>query len=615
MLFSDKASAVAHAQRTFATGVPDSVRARIAGGAALDVATFVAENLKVIQPLRSAREEAAALKLAGTTWPKALADCISKQEGELLKSLVSMVSQGMRYTVWAGIAELREELRQVAGAVQQVLLNEFSSGGQDATLNKVLGKVVGALFGGSLIEGRAPSLEEANELITLIASMLAHADSPLQSLTFPEDRVAANETFFKALVTEFFTHSAKHSHSSASFWASFEVQPMGTGQLNGQELGASLLGASTGGGKLRDATWLLPLLTINLAKSDQPAIWLFDCLRSQSAREKLMADGLAAVALLPYCGNSQGKSFNGHLVPIIRFPVPGEEEGPSLAVVPSNGMLKAMVELRSLVRAQRETRREPRLLEQAAQVKKLLHVDDPLVDTLVLAYHNASPKSKDKAREALSKHLKKHKPAKLTKDAWAAQVQEVLDGTLVYVSRGAPIANVGIVGSQPQNVSNVYNECAGNMGVPRFPAYRKAPVADSPLVRRFFALQAILRQRLSREASKAPVSKLGNYQVGTKWLPNRVQMKMQAAQAEGAASRFLKVLGGVARAFKNLTDEEQRTCAAGARSALERYVLFQDVSPDVLDELSREALIFASSASKAEREAIIESVKQRLKGA
>lgn len=616
MLFSDKASALAHAQLIFKKGVPDAVLARIAGGAALNADAFLNENMKEVESLRSLREEANTFRVADTKLPKALADNLKKEEDNLVSRLVAAVSQGMRYTQWAGVAELREELQQVAASIREVVLSEISDGNQRAVLNKVFGKAIGALFGNTLIEDAVPSLAEANELITLIASMLAQADSPLQGLTFPADQVAANVPFFQVLVTEFFTHSAKHAHSSASFWASFEVKPSGTGQLNGHELGESLLGASTGGGKLRDATWLLSLLTTNLAAPGAPAIRVFDCLTAQAARDQLIAQGLTAVGLLPYCGASLGGEFNGHLVPVIRFAVPGEAEGVALAVVPSNGMLKAMVELRDTIWAQRSARRESLILKQADQIRELLQVDAPELENLVQAYHaENSPQKRDKAREALAKLLKKLKPADRTSDAWAENVQAAVRASLAAVRSGARIANIGIVGSQPQNVSNVYKELAGTRGVPRFPAYRKAPLADSPLVRAFFASPAMLRKRLTREVARAPVLTLATYKVGTKWLPNRVQAAMQASRVEQAANRFMKVLRDLAYYFKSLSEEERTTCAAGARGALERYILAKDVSPEVLAELSQEALVLVPGASKADREAILETVTQRLKGA
>lgn len=616
MLFSDKATALAHAQHIFPKGVPVTVHARIGGEAALVPGAFLEASAKDIQNFREAFKEAVCIKLAGKAVPKALAADLKKQEDNLVKLLVAAVIQGVRYTTWSGVANLRAELQSIAAAIREVVAGELSAENQASILNKVFGKVVGALFGSTLLEGVAPTVAESNELITLIAAMLAHAETPLQDLVFPEGLTVANVAFFEALVTEFFTHSAKHSHSAASFWGCFEVLPSGTGHLNGHELGETLLGASTGGGKLRDATWLLSLLTINLAEPDVPAIRVFDCLTSQNARDQLIAKGLSAVSLLPYCGSSSNKAFNGHLVPIIRFAVPGEEEGQALAVVPSNGMLKAMVELRDTLWARRGSRREALIRKQAAEISEQLDVAASEVEALVLAYHDefVAPK-RDKAREALRRHLQKLKPADLTKDEWTDKIQGALESTRAPVRRGARIVNIGIVGSQPQNVSSVYKDLAGSHGVPRFPAYRKSPLADSPLVRKFFGLKPVLRQRLAREVARAPASTLATYQVGSKWLPNRVQAGMRAKRVEMAVKTFMKVLNGLVTGFKNLSDDERLTCAAGARSALERYVLEKDVSPEVLAELSQEALVLASDASKAEREAIVETVKQRLKGA
>ena len=411
------------------------------------------------------------------------------------------------------------------------------------------------------------------------------------------------------LSQELHTHNAKNSHASAQYKGVFSGRSCGMGFLNSTEL-PPLLSGALGGGNLRDRSWLVQVLPFSVQIEGGEPFKVMDCLFSQRIRDLLPSWGVSAFEDLPLF-EMRRTEFSPVRLPVVSLKV-SDDESVALNIMPANSMIKAMARLANLHNGNRKAQSEKNceaaaLKNQAVFKEKGIEVSE----SLFFDFFMATSADKSKRRTALLKAVN----TRLGKMGRPAISVAQLNKWLTYPERVRGVQKVGVVASNPQNISAAYQAYAGSQGIPRFPAYPLARRNRSALVRRFYTLGGQFKKMLKGQAEQLAVPLTDKYKIGTRWLPQRVQKTISTRHVQNLAAAYVSRVRRLAVPFQKMTEEERLECRQpkSKHSAIQAFALEGSECGQIhLDTLAQEGLVLLKSATAEDHARFKELVIEKL---
>ena len=479
---------------------------------------------------------------------------------------------------------------------------------------KLAGKGVGRVYR-KLFAGEATlalSVAEAQVFFAFVRDVLmATAEGTLttdcvlaRSETITPEQVA----FLRAAVSEITTHDAKSAHSSAGFRGYFPTAQQPSRFFSAQAFPTYLSGR-TGGGVLRDSSWLEFLLPFSVSVAGGSPVRIIDLLTVESVRQALEQQGVQAFSGLPII-EPVPPEFDPKLLARVRVKV-SEAESVALNLMPANSLLQASVALAEKVERAAHMRLATRLRE-IALVGLAAHPDLAQFDieAFMPCVH---PKTRTAASKAMLKALNVCR-----KDIGLVPLKDFpLVSADEFHAIRSKLVRSAVVGSNPNNCGGAFLAFAGKAGPYRFPAanYQARPTAVS--LRRFYgALGAELADKVRwlKERIEKSGNPLDRYQIGAKFMAARRQKKVIEEHVDAAARAYVTVLRKLRDKYA-LPEADQLTFAPDEGTPVQRYVLDGvSASVEVCEALAKQGLcvINVNDAYAAER--FVEKVMAGLKG-
>ncbi|MBU9200171.1 hypothetical protein KTD31_01970 [Burkholderia multivorans] len=430
-----------------------------------------------------------------------------------------------------------------------------------------------ALFGSADVLELPPAL--AQPFFEFVADLLAasKAGTLLNNAALPVTPAAELESlggYLAEAVGALNTHDAKSAHSSAQFQALFSSPATPSRYLSSSAFPV-ILGARSGGGPLKSATWLENVFRFRVSLEHKP-FTILEALREPDIRAFLTAQGVTAWDALPVVSVKVTPSrLDQSPVVHIKTGVKPTE----VVLVPSNAMLAATRELVERI-GEKSSAALGRLYREALfeVVPESFH-DVLDAEFSMEAYQDAvfSRGNGTKLVKIVNKFLKAngYRGAAVPDDLFSALWRQ----SAVYQIRQArDIAHVATVGSNPQNCGSAYLTYASR-GIPRFPA---GPVIrrkrSSIAVRRFHSVDAMLRDEVKAELGRQADSPLleDKYQIGERLLSRRARAARRLAHLEVAVKAYARLIRRLTAQI-DLTEDEKLGVDSPRLTPLQTYVL------------------------------------------
>lgn len=476
--------------------------------------------------------------------------------------------------------------------------------------SKAVGRVYRKLFSG---EGTLSLTDlEAQQFFAFVRDILvATAERTLTNdceLACAEGFAPAHVAFFREAVGALTTHDAKSAHSSAGFRGCFITEQQPSRFFSAQAFPVFLSGR-TGGGVLRDSSWLEFILPFSVSISGKAPVRIVDVLVCAQAREAVTQHGVTAFAGLPVIDPVQPE-FDHKMLARVRVKV-SETESVALNLMPANSLLKASVALAEKVEHNAQRHQATRLRELSLE-GLTPHPESARFDVAAFL-----PCVAPKTRAAASREMLKALNA-CRKDLGLAPMKELprLPAEDFNAVRSR-IVRSPVVGSNPNNCGGAFLAFGGTAGPYRFPAanYQARPTAAT--LRRFYgALSAELADKVKwlKERIEKEGNPLDRYKIGAKFLPVRRQKKVIEDHVDAAARAYVTVLSKLRDKYA-LPEADKLAFAPDEGTPVQRYVLDGPAASEAVREaLARQGLcvINVNDAYAAER--FVTQVVTGLKG-
>lgn len=521
---------------------------------------------------------------------------------KLTEALDAYLGQVDEY-VATPLTEALLAIRRVAPVIYTFYPSEKLAG-------KAVGRVYRKLFSG---EGTlALKSAEAQQFFAFVRDVLvATAEGTLtadRALACADAFTPAHVAFLRAAVSEITTHDAKSAHSSAGFKGYFPTAQQPSRFFSAQAFPAYLSGR-TGGGVLRESSWLEFLLPFSVSVAGASPVRIIDILTVEGVRAALEQQGVHAFSGLPILEPVPAE-FDPKLLARVRVKV-SETESVALNLMPANSLLKASVALAEKVEHTANMRLATRLRELA------LEGLDSHPDVAQFDIEAFLPCVQLKTRTAASKTMLKALNV-CRKDLGLAALKDFpLVPADEFHSVRSKLVRSAVVGSNPNNCGGAFLAFGGTAGPYRFPAanYQARPTAAT--LRRFYgALSAELADKVKwlKERIEKEGNPLDRYKIGAKFLPVRRQKKVIEDHVDAAARAYVTVLSKLREKYA-LLEADKLTFAPDEGTPVQRYVLDgAAASVAVHEALAKQGLcvINVNDAYAAER--FVEKVMAGLKG-
>lgn len=536
-----------------------------------------------------------------------------------LNSALSAVMGLAEWYVAHPLPEALSVLRQAAPAVHRIL----SEGWEAPTFEKDAASAVKRLFRclfRSDDEVLSLAGTDAQLFLDFVSDVLfaSTAISPDGNSPFllsrplvevPRDFARFDEILSSALGA-LNTHDAKSAHPSAKFEGFFAQTAQASRYLSAQALPLYVSGRQ-GGGALQHFGWLETVLPFRLSVAGGPCVTVGELLTSAEARQALGVH--AVLAELPLCGH-RSEAFDGYQMPRVRIKVT-EDESVALNLVPANSMLKANKALGELVHQKSAER-----LAWAAREKALAGLPQEVLASPAFALERFQACAATRGYGAGATSLLKE----LNACRKAAALALIESGPVLFdawrLFAGAEslrqwLPQVPVLHGSHFPCGGAYSTVFGGKGVYRFPAANPQSRKDSAPLRRFHGgLESVFEREtksLANWLAKGP-QLLECYQVGTKWLPARVQKNILSSHISSVATSYCKLLWDLRKQFI-LSEADRQSLVPTELSALQLFVLHGlQAEPAALHELAVRGKGLLRVNDKQGVEAFVTEVVQKL---
>ena len=592
MLFPSQEDALAYIQRHLPEKDRGVVEAHVReyGRFMLDADTF---RQKGASTLKKYAEEQAKGKVAPATVTA-------------LNGLFSQFTNTAEYSVFAPgqLADLLNHYRTAGKVIFEVAPSE-------KTAQRATGKLFESLFKSESAEPLVLGKNDAEAFLTFVRDTLVVSTSGKLGPTLGEEKTFPLEAahVWGTLSAELNTHNAKSSHASAQYMGVFMTRSSGSGFLNGTEL-PPLLSGVLGKGLLRDRSWLVSVLPLSVQVESEAPFRVIDCLFHQEVRDMLASHGITAFEGLPVF-EALRPEFVPFRVPAVRLKVT-DDESVTLNILPANSMIKGMARLADLVNGSRRTQLGRNYLEAALKCQATLKEQGlEISEVQFVELFEATGQDRAKRRAALLKAINTQRERQGQPGLSTAQLYKLMS----YPERVRGVRKVGVAASNAQNISAVYQEYAGTLGIPRFPCYQRPPQNRPALVRQFYALESLFQNALNalKDREQSSTALADKYKVGTRWLPQRVQNAIGAGHIAQRASMFAREVKRLAAPFQQLTESERLACNPATLKAIQAFALQgADCEEGLLNTLANAGLTLLKSANAEDHASFKKLVIEKL---
>lgn len=520
---------------------------------------------------------------------------------ELIAALNGYLDQASEY-----VAVPFEEALLVVRGIAPVLYAVYPT---PESAEKGVGRVYRRLFAGDSV--LALSADEARIFFFFVRDVLAATAQGVlrhnRVLAPADEGLAEHAPYLTAAVSALTTHDAKSAHSSAGFCGCFITEQQPSRFLSAQAFPAFLSGR-TGGGLLRDSSWLEFLLPFSVSIEGGRPVSLVDVLLTAAGRKVVEAHGVTAFDGLPLIVPSQPE-FDHKMLARVRVKV-SDTESVALNLMPANSMLKASVALAERIE-------QLALHKRAARVRELALAGLAETDWARFDVQAFVPCLQLKTRAAASKALLTSL-IEVRKDAGLAVLKEIPKVPAEeFRAMRSKILRSPVVGSNPNNCGGAFLAFCGKAGPYRFPAATHQAPPSAVALRRFYgALTSDLADKLGW--LKARIEEKGDpldkYKVGSKFLPVRSQKKHLDKHVDAAARAYLTVLTQLRQKYL-LSEQELLAIFKEEGSPIQRFVIDgAQTAAAELEALARQGLCVINVNDSYAAERFVTQVVKGLKG-